>query len=124
MNTKDLTLLAASLAGVLTLVALAALAPIYRMPTGTYERRWVWDAPTMPVGHGYNALSPEDIARLSEDPGQRRILEDMKAIPRSIPISPTYLGSRRGPDRNPLGYAAMFSVVVWLMFAMHKWNRR
>jgi len=122
MTRKDVSVLALTLVAVLILVGFAALAPVYRMPDGTFQRHWVWNAPTMPVGHGYDDMTPQDIARLSADPAQRKILEDMQNMPRSIPISPIYIGSKYSPGRNSLGYAALIAVVSWSIFAIHKWT--
>lgn len=124
MGMKDITILAVSLVLVLILVLFAALAPIYRMPDGTYERHWVWNAPRLPVGHGFDNLSPEDIKRLSADPRQKEILDGMKNLPRSIPIDPIYIGPRTGPGRNVLGYLAMMSVIAWVLLAVYKWGNR
>jgi hypothetical protein len=124
MSLRDIKLLAIALVPVLVLVVLAYLAPIYHMPNGTYERHWRWNAPTRPVGHGYDLMKPEDIERLSKDPVQKQILENMKNMPRSMPIEPHYIGSRWGPGRNTLGYIAMMSVVLWCLFAGHKWFNR
>lgn len=124
MGAKDIKIVVLSFVGVLILILFAAFAPIYRMPDGSYERYWVWNAPRMPVGNGYDKLTSEDIERLNADPAQRQILEGMKNAPRSIPIRPIYLGSKHGPDRNVLGYTAMLAVIGWLVLVGHKWANR
>lgn len=124
MSIRDIKLLAVTLLPVIILVILAGLAPIYMKLDGTYERHWIWNAPSIPVRHGYDDLSPEDIKRLSADPRQREILEGMKNMPRSIPIEPIYIGPRTGPGRNVLGYLAMMSVIAWILLLIHKWANR
>jgi hypothetical protein len=124
MGLQDIRLLALTLIPVVVLVIFAALAPLYRMPNGSYERHWVWNAPTMKVGHGFDLMKQEDIDRLNQIPEQKRILDNMKAMPREIPITPVYLGSRRGADRNVLGWLAMFSVIGWVFFAGSRWFNR
>jgi hypothetical protein len=121
---RDIILLASTLAVVLVLVTLTLLAPVYFVPGQGYERHWVWDAPVIPVRHGYDDLSPEDIERLNRDPRQREILENMKNLPRSIPCTPIYIGPRTGEGRNPLGYLTMLSVIAWSMLFGHRWSNR
>ncbi len=124
MGTKDIKLLGLTLVPVLILITLTVLAPIYYMPNGSYERHWVWDAPTLKVGHGYDNLKPEDIERLNADPHQRKILEGMKEMPREMPISPIYIGTRWGPGRNSLGYITMMCVIAWFFLLGYKWMSR
>lgn len=124
MGLRDIKLLALTLIPVIILVVLAALAPMYRMPDGSYERHWVWNAPTLKIRHGYDDMKPEDIERLNKIPEQKKILDGMKAMPREMPITPIYIGSRWGPGRNVLGWTAMMSVILWCFFAGHKWFNR
>lgn len=121
---KDVKILLLALIPVVILVTFTLLAPIYMLPNGTYERHWVWDAPSLKVRHGYDDLSKEDIERLNADPHQRQILEGMKNMPRSYPIHPIYLGSRWGPGQNVLGYLAMMSIIAWCALFAHKWWNR
>lgn len=124
MAIREIKLLAITLVPVIILVLLAGMAPLYMKPDGTYERHWIWNAPSIPVRHGYDDLSPEDIKRLNADPRQREILEGMKNMPRSIRIEPIYIGPRKGPGRNILGYLAMMSVIAWCMFFVYRWTNR
>lgn len=123
MGSKDIKLLTLTLIPVLVLVILAALAPVYHMPSGHYERHWVWNAPTIIVRHGYDDLTPEEIARLNAVPQQKQILDGMKALPREVPISPIYVGGRRH-GQNLLGYTAMVSMLLWGLLFWYKWFNR
>jgi hypothetical protein len=124
MSSRDLKLLGLALLPVMILCLFTYLAPIYHMPDGGYERHWRWNAPVLDIRHGYDDLKPEDIERLSKDPQQRQILEDMRNMPRTMPISPIYVGSRWGPGRNQFGYLAIVGVIAWCVFAGHKWYNR
>jgi hypothetical protein len=124
MGRHDFILLGSTLAVVTVLVVFALLAPIYYVPGEGYQRHWVWNAPEIPVGNGYDRLSPEDIDRLSRDPRQREILENMKNAPRSIPSTPIYLGSRYSESRNLLGHLALLAVIAWVILFWHRWSNR
>jgi hypothetical protein len=56
----------------------------------------------LPIGHGYDLLTQEEIERLSKDPEQRRIIESMKNMPRSYKSHPVWIGNRHGPPKNYL----------------------
>lgn len=124
MGPRDIKILVLSFLIVAILVLFAALLPIYRMPDGTYERHWIWNAPVMRIGSGMQSLSPEDVERLNADPVQKEIIDKMRDMPRTIPIRPIFIGSRYGPGRNPLGYLAVMAVFAWIFFASAKWLNR
>ncbi len=116
MDTNLVKILIATLVGVLILICFVALAPIYQMPDSSYERHLVWNAPTKPNLHSHVKYSPEDIQRMSNDPFQKKIIEGIMNEPDFLPIAPVYLGSLTGPDRNDLGYLALFCALAWLGF--------
>ncbi|HMO35973.1 MAG TPA: hypothetical protein PKA06_08020, partial [Gemmatales bacterium] len=117
MSGRDLKILGITLIPVLLLLLFTYLAPVYYLPRGEYVRHWRWNAPTYPVRHGYDELSKEDLERINQDPRQREILEGMKNLPREIEATPIYVGSRRGPGRNTLGYLAISSLFLWCFYA-------
>jgi hypothetical protein len=94
------------------------------MPDGTVERHWVWDPPHRPVGNPYDQLSPKQLAEMQADPVQSAMLEEWKEMPRSMPIRPTFLGSRWSPDRNMTGWLAFYGMIAWIVFAGWKWVNR
>ncbi len=124
MSLQDIRILIAAFFAVLILVMAAALFPIYGILDGTYVRRPVWNPPSIAIGNGYDEMSAEDIQRLSAIPQQREILESMKYAPRTFQPRPVWIGSRHGPDRNPLGYMAMMSVLAFAFLLIHKWVNR
>jgi hypothetical protein len=124
LGARDLKILGLTLIPVLLLVLFAYMAPVYMLQNGTYERHWRWNAPVIQIRHGYDDMKPEDIERLSKDPHQKEILDNMKNLPRTRPCTPIYIGSRRGPGRNWVGYLAMLSVITWCVVAGQRWFSR
>src|SRR5438309_1547203 len=97
-----------TLIGVLIIVCLVILAPIYHMPDSSYERHWIWNAPTKPnLRNNRKIYSPDEIQQLSSDPYRKKIIEAIMNEPDFLPVTPTYLGSLTGSDRNDLGYLAL-----------------
>jgi hypothetical protein len=110
-------ILIGTLVGVLLLICLVILAPIYHMPDSSYERHWIWNAPTKPnLKNNRKIYSPDEIQRMSGDPFQKRIIEGILNEPDNIPIPPVFLGSLTGDDRNDLGYLTLFCLIGWLAF--------
>jgi hypothetical protein len=116
MDTSLVKILIATLVGVLILACFVFLAPIYQMPDTSYERHWSWNAPTKPNLHNHKNYSPDEIQRMSGDPFQKKIIESIMNEPDAIPIPPVFLGSLTGPNRNDLGYVALFCFIGWLSF--------
>jgi hypothetical protein len=109
----DLWLFYAGGAATMILIAATILFPIYSMVDGTYARRPLWNPPQFPIGHGYDLLNPEDIARLSQDPRQFELLEKMRTAPRFYAGRPIFIGSRKGQDSNALGWLALYASLLY-----------
>jgi hypothetical protein len=120
MITKDVKLLAVTLACILGLVVLTVLAPVYVMPDGTSERHLAWNAPQSTVVRVRDKLPPDAVKNLNADPSRRRAIEALMNQPVLVTCQPVYVGTLGEPDFNVLGYLTMLSVVAWLLFAGYK----
>jgi hypothetical protein len=116
MSSTLLKLLVISLAGVLLLILLAFLVPIFPSADGEYERHWIWNQPTKHNPQVNKAIT-DQLQRSGGNEIQRRILDSLKNQPEVIPIEPVFLGSLGGSDCNFLGVLALFSLIAWVCFA-------
>lgn len=105
---------------VLLVITLWLLFPVYLVEGNRVVRRPVWNPPQLPVGHGHERLSAEEIERLSVMPGQREILEDMRNLPRSHPAPAYWLGNRYGPPKNPVIVPVFLAIAGYFVLLRHR----
>ena len=120
MIANDVKLLAATLAGILVLVGLTFLAPVFVMPDGISERHLAWNAPQSTVVRVRDKLPAAAIKNLNADPSRRMAIEALMNQPVLVTCKPVYVGTLGEPDFNVLGYLTMLSVVAWVLFAGYK----
>ncbi|HMP80779.1 MAG TPA: hypothetical protein PKD54_15095 [Pirellulaceae bacterium] len=117
---KDIPILLGGLILVLAVIVIWLLFPVYNLPDGKSVYRPVWDPPQLPIGNNFDLLSEEDIERLSRDPGQREILEDMQNLPRSLSATPNWIGFRFSRTKNWLFVLAILTVFGYVWLLRHK----
>lgn len=119
-NRQDQLIFGGGLIVCLVAVAVWLAFPVYQLQGGGYAHRPVWAPPQLPIRHGYDDLSEADIARLSQIPGQREILENMRTMPRSYSSHPFWIGNRYGPPKNALFLLAVLTIAGYVALLRHR----
>jgi hypothetical protein len=97
----DAAIIFGGLAIIIVSGILFAAFPMYQLLDNSIVRRPLWNPPSVIIREPGQGLTPEDIARLEQDPRQRELLQGLKDGMTYQPL-PSWLGFHRVEVNQPL----------------------
>lgn len=99
-NRIDAAILLGGLVPVFAACALFVIFPMYQLLDSSVVRRPVWDPPRIVVREAFQGFTPDDLARLEQDPRQREFLDKLRR-PIVFEPKPSWLGYRKIDKNKP-----------------------